>query len=82
MWEAAGCPAPGNRPGETDTIARYGPDQEQAVERYSINSPSVVYSGNHEAMAAYAGMSIDDITDAPAISEIVSRVWKEFLNIG
>ena len=77
MWESAGCPAVGKRPGESDTVAVYGTDTE--VERYSINSPGSSYTGDIEAMAAYAGMSVDDITDIPAISEVIARVWKEFL---
>jgi nitronate monooxygenase len=80
MWESAGCPAPGDRPGETDLIATYANDPKKSVERYSINSPGAYYSGDLEAMAAYAGMGVDDITDVPAISEIVSRVWEEFLS--
>jgi len=77
MWESAGCPAVGKRPGESDTVAVYGTDSD--VERYSINSPGSRYSGDIEAMAAYAGMSVDDITDVPTVSEVIARVWNEFL---
>jgi len=77
MWESAGCPAVGDRPGESDMVATYGTDTK--VERYSINSPGSAYSGDIEAMAAYAGMGVDDINDIPAISEVIARVWKEFL---
>jgi len=77
MWESAGCPAVGDRPGESDTVATYGTDTE--VERYSINSPGSAYSGDIEAMAAYAGMGVDDITDIPTVAEVTARVWNEFL---
>jgi nitronate monooxygenase len=77
MWESAGCPAVGKRPGESDTVAVYGTDT--AVERYSINSPGSSYSGDIEAMATYAGTSVDDINDIPTVREVMARVWKEFL---
>jgi nitronate monooxygenase len=80
MWESVGCPVAGKRPGEMDSIVTYGTDNH--VERYSINSPASYYSGNIEAMAAYAGEGVDDITDVPEISEVMSRVWNEFLSAG
>ena len=78
MWESDGCSAIGNRPGETDTIARYG--ESTSVERYSINSPGNFYTGNIEAMANYAGTSVSDINDIPTVPELINRIWKEFLN--
>ena len=77
MWEAAGCPAIGKRPGETDTVVSYG---ETNVERYSINSPALHYEGNIEAMANYAGESVNDINDIPTVEELIKRIWKEFRN--
>ena len=77
-WESAGCPAPGQRPGETDVIARSTTDASYEVERYSINSPGAYYEGDVEAMAAYAGESVDDIVDLPSVGEIMSRTWTEF----
>jgi len=76
MWETAGCPAEGSRPGEKDVVATFGADT--AVERYSINSPSKSYSGDIEALANYAGTSVDDINDIPSIDEVVRRIWEEF----
>lgn len=77
MWESAGCPAIGKRPGETDTVVTYG---ETNVERYSINSPRSHYEGNIESMANYAGESVNDINDIPTVEELIKRVWNEFLN--
>ena len=79
MYEAAGSPAPGKRPGESDIIAKYTMDTDSGVERYSINSPGRYYEGNIEAMAAYAGAGIGDITEVLPAGEIVSRIWKEFV---
>ena len=78
MWESAGCPTVGKRPGEKDTIAKYG--EGTNVERYSINSPGAFYTGNIEAMANYAGEGVNDINDIPTVSELIKRIWKEFLN--
>ncbi len=78
MWESAGCPSVGKRPGEKDIIVKVGEDYE--VERYSINSPGIQYEGNIEAMANYAGESVDDIHDIPTVAELIKRIWKEFLD--
>jgi len=77
-WEAVGCPSPGSRPGETDVVSSFNTAQQQGVERYSINSPGSQYIGDIEAMAAYAGVGVDDISDIPGAGEIVERVWEEF----
>ncbi len=79
MWESVGCPAPGKRPGEKDIVSRFGAEQQSGVERYSINSPGSYYTGDIEAMAAYAGMGVDSISDVPGAGQIVARVWREFL---
>jgi len=77
VWESAGCPSIGKRPGETDAVVKYG---ETDVERYSINSPGAFYEGNIEAMANYAGKSVDDINDIPTVEQLINRIWKEFQN--
>jgi nitronate monooxygenase len=79
MWESAGCPSPGTRPGETDIIATYG--RNKTIERYSVESPNRRYSGDIEAMAVYAGTGVNDISDAPGVEEIINRVWSEFLDV-
>jgi nitronate monooxygenase len=78
MWESAGCPATGTRPGETDAIAWHASDPTLGVERYSINSPGARYDGDVEAMAAYAGMSVDDITELASVEEIFARIRAEY----
>jgi nitronate monooxygenase len=76
MWESVGCPPEDKRPGEKDIIVKVGEDYE--VERYSINSPGNQYEGNIEAMANYAGKSVNDIHDIPTVAELIRRIWKEF----
>ncbi|WP_411031250.1 NAD(P)H-dependent flavin oxidoreductase [Spongiimicrobium sp. 3-5] len=76
MWESAGCPAVGERPGEKDIVVQFGPDYD--VERYSINAPNLNYTGEIEAMANYAGTSVNDIHDIPTVAELIGRIWSEF----
>ncbi len=81
-WSKFGCPKVGSRPGEHDKIARYGdaPGDKFTIERYSIDSPGRSISGDIEALANYAGMGVDDISDIPSVADLVSRIWKEFEN--
>ncbi|WP_204278513.1 hypothetical protein, partial [Enterobacter kobei] len=44
IWQAAGCPLPGNRPGEDDVIA--GGKNGDTIKRYSITSPKKWMHGN------------------------------------
>lgn len=55
-WERAGCPAPPNRPGEGDIVARR-PDG-AAIPRYFFASPTRDVEGEVEAMALYAGEGV------------------------
>jgi len=78
MWESVGCPLTGNRPGETDIVATNG--QDLYIERYSISVPRAQFKGNIEALANYAGTSVNDINDIPTVTELIERIWKEFQN--
>ncbi|HJU72805.1 MAG TPA: nitronate monooxygenase [Gemmatimonadaceae bacterium] len=76
MWEAAGCPQPGKRPGEgdiltTDTVTG------EAKRRYSSRSTSRNDQGAVLEMALYAGEGVDAIRDIPSAGELVERLWKE-----
>tara|TARA_R110002049_G_scaffold100420_1_gene244463 strand:- start:2929 stop:4053 length:1125 start_codon:yes stop_codon:yes gene_type:complete len=78
MWESVGCPATGDRQGETDTVANNG--QGTNIERYSLSAPQAHFEGDIEALANYAGKGVNDIKDIPTIAELIERIWKEFLN--
>lgn len=78
MWEAAGLPPAGARPGEKDIVANVG---DYEVERYSVSAPHLQYTGDIEAMALYAGESVSQIKDIPSVKEVIERVWKEFSKI-
>jgi nitronate monooxygenase len=75
MWDAAGCPPPGKRPGEGDVLASR-PDGSQ-IRRYRYESPSGSLEGNVTECALYAGRSVDFVKDLPAAGELVKRLWRE-----
>lgn len=78
-WEASGCPQIGDRPGELDVL---GVNQNgESIERYSFDSPQNGVTGNTEAMALYAGLSVKHITDIPIVNEVIQRVWTEYCSV-
>jgi nitronate monooxygenase len=76
-WEAAGCPMTGNRPGEGDVIATLS--QEKQALRYSITAPTSSMQGEVTDAALYAGTGVDNIQDVPHVSEVIERIWDEYL---
>lgn len=74
-WEAAGCPAPGHRPGEGDIVATM-PDGEE-IPRYLMYQPIAGYSGQVEELPMYAGTSCGEIHDMPTAGELVQTLWRE-----
>jgi nitronate monooxygenase len=79
MWEAAGCPPAGKRPGEGEilaTNARTGATKR----RYSATSPESDDRGAIREMALFAGQGVDAIRDIPSAGDLVARLWKECLD--
>lgn len=74
-WEAAGCPAPGSRPGEEDVVGHTARGEE--ILRYEDTAPRTGFTGDIEAMCAYAGTSCGRIHDIPSAGELVHRLWQE-----
>ncbi|MFY0625554.1 MAG: nitronate monooxygenase [Reichenbachiella sp.] len=74
MWEAAGCPPEGSRPGEDDICAI---SEYSEVKRYGVQTPHVGYKGNIEAMALYAGKGVGEINTIRSASSIVETIWAE-----
>jgi len=72
MWEAAGCPGPGQRPGERDQVG-VQPDG-TPIERYSDVIPTVDLQGDLEALALYAGQRSERITDVLPAEDIVVQL--------
>jgi nitronate monooxygenase len=75
MWDAAGCPPPGRRPGESDVLATR-PDGTQIV-RYQTASYDRELNGKVEECALYAGLGVDSVKDLPPAGELIERLWRE-----
>jgi nitronate monooxygenase len=75
MWDAAGCPPPGRRPGEGESVATR-PDGSKVL-RYDYRSPFRGMEGAVTECALYAGVSVDFVKDLPAAGELVKRLWQE-----
>ena len=56
MWEAAGRPPLGSRPGEGEVIAHFGDGE--AIVRYETAAPMVDTTGDIEALSLWAGQSV------------------------
>ena len=79
MWEDAGCPPSGKRPGEGDIVARGESGYE--VKRYDHYTPMrSINEGEVSDWCIYAGTSCDKVTDIPSASELVHRLWKDCQN--
>jgi nitronate monooxygenase len=75
MWDAAGCPPPGKRPGEGDVVA-IRPDGSRVL-RYATEAPLQGFEGRVTECLLYAGLGVDFIKDLPSAHELVERLWRE-----
>jgi len=77
-WEAAGKPASGERPGEKQDVGELllG-DRRVLLQRYTVIPPLSGFDGDLEAMALYAGESVERITDIAPAAELVERLLNE-----
>jgi len=78
MWEAAGCPPAGKRPGEGDILATNAITG-ATKRRYTGSSPVRDDRGTIVEMSLWAGQGVDAIRDIPSAGELVARLWKECL---
>ncbi len=77
-WEAAGCPARGQRPGEGEVVGSVpvaGTTME--VPRYSVFNPVSGFQGDMEYTALYAGESCSLIHDIKPAGQIVQDIVSE-----
>ena len=72
MWEAAGRPAPGSRPGEGEVIAHFGSGE--AIVRYEGAPPMVGTTGEIEALSLWAGQSVALAKRSQPAAEIVAEL--------
>ena len=80
MWEAAGCPPAGKRPGEGDVLATNSVTG-GTKRRYSTGAPGPDDRGTLDDLALYAGQGVDAIREIPSAGELVARLWKECLDL-
>ncbi len=69
VWEAAGRPPPGSRPGEGDVIAHFASGEE--ILRYEPAAPMVGTIGDIEAISLWAGQSVALAREPQSAAEIV-----------
>ena len=76
MWEAAGRPPPGSRPGEGEVLAHFASGE--PIVRYSPAPPLVGTTGEIEALSLWAGQSValagEPQSAAEIVAELVSRL--------
>jgi nitronate monooxygenase len=76
MWEAAGRPPLGRRPGVGEVIAHYASGEE--ILRYETAAPLIGTTGDVEACSLWAGQSVAlakrQETAAEIVAELVSRL--------
>jgi nitronate monooxygenase len=75
MWEAAGCPPAGKRPGERDILATR-PDGSQVL-RYQTAFYDRDLRGAVDECALFAGLGVDFVKDVPTAGQLVERLWRE-----
>lgn len=75
MWEAAGCPPPGGRPGEMDVVATF--TDGSPIHRYDMYQPVAGYQGQIDQLPMYSGAGCGDIEDVPSAAELIERLWSE-----
>lgn len=74
-WREAGEPAPGERPGESDTVARSGDGD--PIERYDEALATPAVSGVVDDMALFAGQSTGLTDERRPAGEVVTTVVSE-----
>jgi nitronate monooxygenase len=75
MWEAAGRPGMGERPGEGELLGAY-PDG-RPITRYDVGFPRVGATGDVDATALYAGQGVGLLTDIRPAAQIVADLTQE-----
>ena len=75
LWDAAGRPPSGRRPGESELVARQRDGA--ALLRYSDSSPKPGAIGEIEATCLYAGQSVGLVHDIVPAGELVRRIGAE-----
>lgn len=75
LWEAAGSPEPGSRPGEGETVATRADGA--PIARYSSAMPVAGLTGEIEALSMWAGQGIGLLDRVQPAAEIVRELAEE-----
>jgi nitronate monooxygenase len=75
LWEAAGSPAPGSRPGEGETVATRADGA--PIARYSSAMPVAGIAGDIEALSMWSGQGIGLLDRVQPAAEIVRELVEE-----
>jgi len=75
VWEAAGCPATGERPGEGENVAKSG--EGERILRYDSAAPRRQTVGDIESMCLYAGTGVGRLGSRGPAEQIVRKLWQE-----
>jgi len=70
MWEAAGRPPSGSRPGEGDVVARSADGE--PIRRYETAAPMAGTTGEIEALSLWAGQSVSQAKRPASAADIVA----------
>jgi nitronate monooxygenase len=74
-WEAVGCPAIGQRPGEGDVLGHTATGE--PIFRYEGMAPGAGVSGSVTEMCLYSGTGSGAIHDIPSAAELMARLIRE-----
>lgn len=77
-WRMAGCPSPGQRPGEQEIVSRAPTGRE--IPRYDSDAPTADVEGHPEEQALYAGQGAAIIRDCKGAAEILASLVEETEN--
>ena len=76
LWEKAGCPPAGSRPGEAEIIGTF-PDG-APIPRYGVPAPMQGATGEIEAFALYAGQSVGLVRNLQPVTEVIAELAPAF----
>jgi nitronate monooxygenase len=75
LWEAAGRPEPGSRPGEDDPAAFRADGT--PISRYASSTPALGMTGDTEPLSNWAGQGVGLVTRVQPAAEIVRELVEE-----
>ena len=75
-WETAGCPQPGQRPGEDEVLAE-GSAYDTII-RYDDSPPVETTKGQILECCLYAGTGCGSIDNIPPAAQLLSDIWSEY----